>query len=72
MMGGSAVDLSTIKANPSVHAIMWVGYPGQASGTSGASRFNQPTIATVSLRYETVAKALGLTIRFESFLRERT
>lgn len=34
VMGGSAVDLSTVKTNPSVKAIMWVGYPGQAGGTA--------------------------------------
>ena len=34
VMGGSAVDLSTIKANPCVRAILWVGYPGQAGGTA--------------------------------------
>ena len=32
VMGGSPVDLSAIKTNPSVRAIMWVGYPGQAGG----------------------------------------
>jgi len=32
VMGGSAVDLSSIKANPVVDAIVWVGYPGQAGG----------------------------------------
>ena len=34
VMGGSPVDLSAIKTNPSVRAIMWVGYPGQASGNA--------------------------------------
>jgi beta-glucosidase-like glycosyl hydrolase len=37
VMGGSAVDLSTIAASPAVHAIVWVGYPGQAAGAAIAS-----------------------------------
>jgi hypothetical protein len=34
VMGGSASDLSALKTNPSIRAIVWVGYPGQASGTA--------------------------------------
>ena len=37
--GGSAVDLSAIKANPAVKAIVWVGYPGQAGGWSPTFNF---------------------------------
>lgn len=33
-MGGSAVDLSAIKAAPAVRGIVWVGYPGQACGVA--------------------------------------
>ena len=28
-IGGGAMDLSAAKANPNIHAIMWVGYPGK-------------------------------------------
>ena len=37
VMGGSAVDLSTLKANPTIDAIVWVGYPGQAGGVAIAT-----------------------------------
>jgi hypothetical protein len=32
VMGGGPVDVSAIKANPDVSAIMWCGYPGQSGG----------------------------------------
>lgn len=32
VMGGGPVDVSAIKANPDVNAIMWCGYPGQSGG----------------------------------------
>jgi beta-D-xylosidase 4 len=37
VMGGSAVDLTSLKANTAIDAIVWVGYPGQASGAAIAS-----------------------------------
>ena len=37
VMGGSAVDLSEIKSNPAISAIVWVGYPGQAGSAAIAS-----------------------------------
>jgi len=32
VIAGGAVDLSKIKSNPNVSAILWAGYPGQAGG----------------------------------------
>jgi hypothetical protein len=34
VMGGSPVDLSTVATHPTVKSILWVGYPGQASGAA--------------------------------------
>jgi len=34
VMCGGMVDLTNVKANPNVGAIMWVGYPGQSAGTA--------------------------------------
>ena len=34
VMGGGPLDLSAIKANSNVDAILWCGYPGQSGGTS--------------------------------------
>merc|ERR1712195_13494 len=34
VMGGGPLDLSAIKANNNVDAILWCGYPGQSGGTS--------------------------------------
>lgn len=33
--GGGQVDDSTLKTNPNVSAIMWVGYPGKAASPCG-------------------------------------
>ena len=32
--GGSAVDLTSMKASPTIRSIVWLGYPGQAGGTA--------------------------------------
>ena len=32
VMAGGSVDLSQIKSNPKVNAILWMGYPGQSGG----------------------------------------
>ena len=37
VMGGSAVDLSSIKANAAIDGIVWVGYPGQGGGVAIAT-----------------------------------
>jgi hypothetical protein len=37
ILSGSAVDLSALKTNPGVHAIVWAGYPGQAGGAALAT-----------------------------------
>jgi len=39
VMGGGPVDISKIKQNPNVDAIMWCGYPGQSGGDAIAGNF---------------------------------
>jgi len=34
VLSGSSVDLSHVKSNPNVSAILWVGYPGQSGGSA--------------------------------------
>ena len=34
VMGGSAVDLTSMKASPTIRSIVWLGYPGQAGGAA--------------------------------------
>ena len=34
VMGGGPLDISAIKANKNIQAIMWCGYPGQSGGTA--------------------------------------
>ena len=34
VMGGGPLDISAVKANSGIGAIMWCGYPGQSGGTS--------------------------------------
>ena len=36
VMAGGPVDLSLPKVLPTVHAILWVGYPGQSGGVATA------------------------------------
>ncbi len=32
VMGGGSLDLSLPKASPTIHSMLWVGYPGQSGG----------------------------------------
>ena len=32
VFGGGSLDMSSLKKNPKVHAILWMGYPGQSGG----------------------------------------
>ena len=64
MATGSSVDLSPLKSNPSVGAILWRGYGGEAAGQATAD-------VLFGMLHRGVNDTHTHTHRFNSFLRKR-